>query len=99
MIESPLSARSRNSRSGEARQFVPTIVNGSPTPDALIDNPIPNSPFASPARHFQFTDEGISNETVDALPGQDHQYRADFQCRLSRRESVSPQSLARWEKD
>ncbi len=34
-------------------------------PDALIENPILNSPFAAPARHFKFTDEGITNEIVD----------------------------------
>ncbi len=33
--------------------------------DALIENPILNSPFAAPARHFKFTDEGITNEVVD----------------------------------
>jgi hypothetical protein len=33
--------------------------------DALIENPIPNTPFAAPARHFKFTDEGITNEIVD----------------------------------
>ena len=33
--------------------------------DALIENPILNSPFAAPARHFKFTDEGITNEIVD----------------------------------
>jgi hypothetical protein len=34
-------------------------------PDALIENPILNSPFAAPARHFKFTDEGITNEIVE----------------------------------
>ena len=34
-------------------------------PDALIENPILNSPFAAPERHFKFTDEGITNEIVD----------------------------------
>ena len=33
--------------------------------DALIENPILNSPFFEPDRHFKFTDEGISNEIVD----------------------------------
>jgi len=27
----------------------------------VIDNPILNSPFYEPARHFKFTDEGITN--------------------------------------
>ena len=32
--------------------------------DALIENPILNSPFIEPDRHFKFTDEGITNEVV-----------------------------------
>ncbi len=32
--------------------------------DALIENPILNSPFLEPGRHFKFTDEGITNEVV-----------------------------------
>jgi type III restriction enzyme len=31
----------------------------------VIENPIINSPFAEPTRHFRFTDEGITNEEVD----------------------------------
>jgi type III restriction enzyme len=31
----------------------------------VIENPIINSPFDEPTRHFRFTDEGITNETVD----------------------------------
>ena len=30
----------------------------------VIENPIINSPFDEPSRHFRFTDEGISNEIV-----------------------------------
>ena len=30
---------------------------------ALIENPILNSPFQEPDRHFKFTDEGITNES------------------------------------
>jgi len=30
----------------------------------VIENPILNSPFAMPTRHFRFDDEGITNETV-----------------------------------
>ena len=33
--------------------------------DALIENPILNSPFEAPAHHFKFTDEGITNEIVE----------------------------------
>ncbi len=31
----------------------------------VIENPIINSPFTEPTRHFRFTDEGITNEAVD----------------------------------
>ena len=31
----------------------------------VIENPIINSPFIEPARHFRFTDEGITNEIVE----------------------------------
>jgi type III restriction enzyme len=31
----------------------------------VIENPIINSPFDEPSRHFAFTDEGITNEVVD----------------------------------
>jgi predicted nucleotidyltransferase len=33
--------------------------------DTLIENPILNSPYLEPGRHFQFTDEGITNEVVE----------------------------------
>ncbi|MDP2659181.1 MAG: DEAD/DEAH box helicase family protein, partial [Dehalococcoidia bacterium] len=32
---------------------------------AVIENPIINLPFDEPARHFRFSDEGITNEIVD----------------------------------
>ncbi len=32
----------------------------------VIENPILNSPFLEPNRHFKFTDEGITNEVVEA---------------------------------
>ena len=32
----------------------------------IIENPIINSPFDEPTRHFRFTDEGITDEIVDA---------------------------------
>jgi type III restriction enzyme len=35
-------------------------------PDVIIENPILNSPFREPTRHFKFTDEGISNEIMKA---------------------------------
>jgi len=30
----------------------------------VIDNPVLNSPYSEPTRHFRFDDEGITNETV-----------------------------------
>jgi type III restriction enzyme len=33
-------------------------------PQAVIENPIINSPFAAPERHFRFTEEGITDEIV-----------------------------------
>jgi len=33
--------------------------------DVRIDNPILNSPFDAPTRHFKFDDEGITSEVVD----------------------------------
>ena len=34
-------------------------------PDTLIENPILNSPYGEPTRHFRFGDEGITNEIVE----------------------------------
>ncbi len=34
-------------------------------PPVLIENPVINSPFSEPARHFRFSDEGITNEIVE----------------------------------
>jgi len=31
----------------------------------VIENPVLNSPFHEPTRHFRFTDEGITNEIDD----------------------------------
>ena len=39
---------------------------------ALIDNPILNSPFAEPARHFKFDEEGITNEILDGRRPSSH---------------------------
>ena len=33
--------------------------------DALIENPILNSPFLEPRRHFKFNDSGITNEVAE----------------------------------
>src|SRR5438874_370245 len=32
----------------------------------VIDNPILNSPYREPTRHFRFDDEGITDEIVEA---------------------------------
>src|SRR5690349_9477661 len=34
--------------------------------DTLIENPILNSPYREPTRHFRFGDEGITSEVVEA---------------------------------
>ncbi len=34
-------------------------------PDVVIENPILNSPFREPARHWRFGDTGITNEIVE----------------------------------
>jgi len=34
-------------------------------PDTLIENPILNSPYREPTRHFRFGDAGITNEIVE----------------------------------
>ena len=31
----------------------------------VIENPVINSPFREPGRHFKFTDDGITNEVID----------------------------------
>ncbi len=33
---------------------------------AIIENPILNSPFEEPAHHFKFTEDGITDEIIDA---------------------------------
>jgi type III restriction enzyme len=35
-------------------------------PQAVIDNPILNSPFREPTRHFRFDEQGITNDVVEA---------------------------------
>src|SRR5262245_35951034 len=34
----------------------------------VIENPILNSPFEAPRRHFKFTDDGITDEVVERRP-------------------------------
>jgi type III restriction enzyme len=31
-------------------------------PDVVIENPILNSPYKAPTRHWKFNDDGITNE-------------------------------------
>ena len=33
-------------------------------PDVIIENPVINSPYEEPSRHFVFGKEGITNETA-----------------------------------
>jgi type III restriction enzyme len=44
------------------------LHQGSPQvmPQVVIDNPILNSPFEEPRRHFRFSDDGITDEIVEA---------------------------------
>jgi hypothetical protein len=60
----------------------------------VIENPILNSPFSEPTRHFRFTEEGITNEIVEGerrvssyfvsytLNGEEHNYVPDFIVKL-----------------
>jgi len=40
--------------------------------NSLIDNPIINSPFEEPARHFQFDDQGITDKIINARRISEH---------------------------
>ena len=33
--------------------------------DAIIENPVINSPYEDPRRHFRFGDDGITNEIIE----------------------------------
>lgn len=55
-------------------------------PTVVIENPILNSPFAEPLRHFRFDDDGIPDEIVDARRISAHIYPLP---RRNRRESSS----------
>ena len=35
-------------------------------PRVLIENPILNSPYKEPTRHFKFSDDGITDEIVES---------------------------------
>ena len=49
----------------EARKGTHTKVRTRSMRQVVIENPIINSPFDEPTRHFRFNDEGITNEVVD----------------------------------
>lgn len=34
-------------------------------PDIVIENPVLNSPFAEPSRHFRFDDQGITSDIAE----------------------------------
>ena len=59
----------RTRRSGESRAEPSAAIVCSRrelhVKQVVIENPIINSPFDEPTRHFRFTDEGITNEVVD----------------------------------
>jgi type III restriction enzyme len=39
---------------------------------SIIDDPIINSPFREPARHFKFDEDGITNEIVSGRRPSSH---------------------------
>ena len=49
---------------GENRQCGYFGMEAEPIRQVVIENPIINSPFEEPKRHFRFDDEGITNEIV-----------------------------------
>ena len=42
------------------------------TQQVLIENPILNSPYVEPGRHFRFSDEGITNEIIAGRRSSSH---------------------------
>ena len=43
----------------------------------VIENPILNSPYREPGRHFKFSDEEITNEIVESMGCDDGDSRND----------------------
>jgi len=41
-------------------------LEGRSVPQVVIENPILNSPYVEPKRHFKFGDDGITDETVES---------------------------------
>ena len=46
--------------------FCPSAQEEREVKQVVIENPILNSPFAEPVRHFKFDDDGITNDIVEA---------------------------------
>lgn len=65
-------------------------------PQVTIDNPILNSPFEEPARHFRFDEDGITNEIVEG------RRVSSYFVPIPRPKKKSPKQLAfetEWTKD
>src|SRR5579872_6884032 len=58
-------ARCRNRAHRGRPQAAGGNAGGPSVAERVVENPILNSPFAAPERHFRFDDEGITNEVVD----------------------------------
>ena len=51
-------------KSGRSTGYGHTQENALAMPDVIIENPVINSPFEEPRRHFRFTEDGITDEVV-----------------------------------
>ena len=51
----------------------PLSSGGCAVKQVVIENPVINSPFAEPVRHFKFDDDGITDEIVEARRVEDGQ--------------------------
>ena len=61
-------SRRRHERAALFRRVRTGNVGGrSSMSQVVIENPIINSPFDEPTRHFRFSDEGITDEIGDGL--------------------------------
>lgn len=40
--------------------------------DAIIENPVINSPYQEPRRHFRFSEEGITDDIIDGRRPSSH---------------------------
>jgi type III restriction enzyme len=55
-----------NSHSRIPARGQPKTGSSDPMKQVVIENPVLNSPFEAPHRHFRFDDEGITNQIVEA---------------------------------